>query len=300
MIATIVISVVLVAAIAAAAACAAWEARLDAARKQDRIDLMLSLGIADAEDQVDRSGWLAGKLDAAGITIPTTRFILYVGSLVLGVGVLCSAFMGVGLAVLAGVAVLACSYALLLRRASKRMGDFEEQLGFFLPMVAENTRAGQTFEKAVEIVSAYMDDPLKSQFDIVLRERSFGVPIPEAIENLAKRTKSADVEMMAAALAVQAQTGGSLSTILASIGETVQRRGKIRRTIRATTAEGRLSNYVVFAIPFGLALMISVISPGYFEPLFTNPLGIASMVFGLGLAATGLLLSRRLLRMPIY
>src|SRR6185503_18178424 len=121
-----------------------------------------------------------------------------------------------------------------------------------------------------------------------------GLPFDLALENMVKRVKSEDFELMATAIAIQHQVGGNLAEILDSIAFTIRERIRIKGEIRTLTAQQRLSGYVVGALPFFLAFFIFLAAPKFFDPMFHSPpdvigiplgiilLGIATLMMGAG------------------
>lgn len=244
--------------------------------------------------------WLAARLAAAGVAVKPRTAIAWCAA-----GTALAAFVGAASSGLIGAVVLAAcvpagAWLVLAIRAKRASSGFEEQLARFLPMLERNMRAGQTFENAAKAAAAHMEDPLKARFTELAAARAAGASLPQAVDALAKRTGSSDAAMLAAAVGVQAETGGALADVVASVSETVTRRVRTRRKLKAITAQGRMSAAVVFIMPFALALALGVLSPGYFDPIMKEPLGLALMVGAFALALIGALVVVKMLKMPIY
>ena len=182
----------------------------------------------------------------------------------------------------------------LNNRKSGRLKAFNKQLPDTVTLIANALRAGSSFLQAIELVVRESRPPISIEFGRVIREVNLGLPFDLALENMVKRVKSEDFELMATAIAIQHQVGGNLAEILDSIAFTIRERIRIKGEIRTLTAQQRLSGYVVGALPFFLAFFIFLAAPKFFDPMFAKPpeligipagiwlLGIATMAMGAG------------------
>jgi tight adherence protein B len=165
----------------------------------------------------------------------------------------------------------------LKRRKSQRLKKFNTRLADTITLIANSLRAGSSFLQAVELVVRESDPPISTEFGRVIREVNLGLPFEEALENMVRRVKSDDLELMATAISVQHQVGGNLAEILDSIAFTIRERVRIIGEIKTLTAQQRMSGYVVGFLPMGLAGVLMVIAPGFMDPMFQKP----PEVFGL-------------------
>jgi tight adherence protein B len=173
------------------------------------------------------------------------------------------------------------------RRKSGRLKSFNKQLPDTVTLIANALRAGSSFLQAIELVVRESRPPISIEFGRVIREVNLGLPFDVALENMVRRVKSEDFELMATAIAIQHQVGGNLAEILDSIAFTIRERIRIKGEIRTLTAQQRLSGYVVGGLPFFLALFIYVAAPSFFNPMFAKPpevLGIPLGMILLGIA----------------
>ena len=122
--------------------------------------------------------------------------------------------------------------------------------------------------------------PISTEFGRVIREVNLGLPFDQALENMVRRVRSDDLELMATAISIQHQVGGNLAEILDSIAYTIRERVRIKGEIRTLTAQQRLSGYVVGFLPIGLAGFLFVAAPGFMEPMFANPPAILGLPAG--------------------
>jgi len=159
----------------------------------------------------------------------------------------------------------------LNRRKGGRLGAFNKQLPDTITLIANALRAGSSFLQAIELVVRESRPPISTEFGRVIREVNLGLPFDQALENMVRRVRSDDLELMATAISIQHQVGGNLAEILDSIAFTIRERVRIKGEIRTLTAQQRLSGYVVGFLPIGLAGFLFVAAPGFMTPMFQRP-----------------------------
>ena len=147
------------------------------------------------------------------------------------------------------------------RRKSGRLNAFNKQLPDTITLIANALRAGSSFLQAIELVVRESRPPISTEFGRVIREVNLGLPFDEALENMVRRVRSDDLELMATAISIQHQVGGNLAEILDSIAYTIRERVRIKGEIRTLTAQQRLSGYVVGFLPIALAGFLFVAAP---------------------------------------
>ena len=168
----------------------------------------------------------------------------------------------------------------LARRKNGRLGAFNKQLPDTITLIANALRAGSSFLQAIELVVRESRPPISTEFARVIREVNLGLPFDQALENMVRRVRSDDLELMATAISIQHQVGGNLAEILDSIAYTIRERVRIKGEIRTLTAQQRLSGYVVGFLPIGLAGFLFIAAPGFMAPMFLNPPGILGLPAG--------------------
>jgi tight adherence protein B len=157
------------------------------------------------------------------------------------------------------------------RRKGGRLNAFNKQLPDTITLIANALRAGSSFLQAIELVVRESRPPISTEFGRVIREVNLGLPFEQALENMVRRVKSDDLELMATAISIQHTVGGNLAEILDSIAYTIRERVRIKGEIRTLTAQQRLSGYVVGFLPIGLAGFIYLAAPKFFDPMFAKP-----------------------------
>jgi tight adherence protein B len=177
-------------------------------------------------------------------------------------------------------------------RKGSRLKAFNKQLPDTVTLIANALRAGSSFLQSIELVVRESRPPISIEFSRVIREVNLGLPFDLALENMVRRVKSEDFELMATAISIQHQVGGNLAEILDSIAFTIRERIRIKGEIRTLTAQQRMSGYVVGGLPFFLALFIFVAAPSFFNPMFASPpevigIPLGVILFGVAVMAMG-------------
>jgi tight adherence protein B len=173
------------------------------------------------------------------------------------------------------------------RRQGKRLNQFNKQLPDTITLIANALRAGSSFLQAIELVVREARPPISTEFQRVIREVNLGLPFEQALENLVRRVKSEDLELMVTAISIQYQVGGNLAEILDSIAFTIRERVRIKGEIRTLTAQQRMSGYVVGFLPIGLVAFLFIIAPSFLEPMVDPEVNIAGIPTGMILIAIG-------------
>jgi tight adherence protein B len=194
----------------------------------------------------------------------------------------------------------------LKNRQAKRVKAFGAQLPDTITLLANSLRAGSSFLQGIELVTREARPPISEEFGRVVREMSLGVALQPALNNLARRVASEDLELMVTAINIQSQVGGNLATVLDSIAFTIRERIRIQGEIQTLTAMQRYSGYVITLLPVGLAGLLFLISPSYMTAmvnkppeLFGLPMGIVFFIIGLISMGIGYLLIRRIVDIKV-
>ena len=192
------------------------------------------------------------------------------------------------------------------RRKSGRLNAFNKQLPDTIMLIANALRAGSSFLQAIELVVRESRPPISTEFARVIREVNLGLPFEQALENMVRRVKSDDLELMATAISIQHTVGGNLAEILDSIAFTIRERVRIKGEIRTLTAQQRLSGYVVGFLPIALAGFLFVAAPGFMDPMFKNPpdilglpAGVVILMFGGLMMFIGFMIIRRIVDIEV-
>ncbi len=193
----------------------------------------------------------------------------------------------------------AAPWMMLKSRQSARCKALSAQLPDALDMLTSALRSGFSIARGLKLIETQMHPPISVEFGRVLEEVSFGISLPDALDGIVMRTNNYDVELLVAAIQTQLELGGNLAEVLDNIAEMVRERVRLSGEISAATAEGRLSAGILVAMPFAIGVIISIISPGYLQPLFTTPLGLLLLGVGAVLLLVGGLILKKLITVDI-
>ena len=174
------------------------------------------------------------------------------------------------------------------RRQGGRLKSFNKQLPDTITLLANALRAGSSFLQAIELVVRESRPPISTEFQRVIREVNLGLPFEQALQNMVRRVKSDDLDLMATAISIQYQVGGNLAEILDSIAYTIRERVRIKGEIQTLTAQQRISGYVVAFLPIGLAGFLFLIAPSFMAPMFDASVNIGGIPTGMILIGVGL------------
>jgi tight adherence protein B len=192
------------------------------------------------------------------------------------------------------------------RRQGARLKAFNDQLADTITLVANALRAGASFLQSIEMVVRETNPPVSTEFQRVVREVNLGLPFTQALDNMVRRVRSDDLELMVTAIAIQHQVGGNLAEILDSIAFTIRERVRIKGEIRTLTAQQRLSGLIVGLLPVALFGFLSIVSPTFIGALFNDkvkvadlPVGAILLGFGGFMMAIGFLAIRRIVDIEV-
>jgi tight adherence protein B len=176
------------------------------------------------------------------------------------------------IAIFAVVAAIGTVVLFLIIVRGRRIARFREQLPDTLDVIVRGVRVGLPFSSALNLVANEMPDPVGTEFGMTADEIAFGLDVPTALQHLHRRVGQEDLLYFVIAITIQAQTGGGLGELLARLSRLIRQRTILRLKVKALTAEGRLSGYVLSAMPFLLFGVISFLSPDYFTSVRYHPL----------------------------
>lgn len=240
------------------------------------------------------------KMQKAGIPLLGTEFLTLVGLsffLAVVVSYIISRKWYVG--VLVAIVVVMAEWIYVLLKIDRREAAFTNQLGDCLMMVANAMRAGFSFLQAMDLISKEMEPPMSDEFKHVMRDINLGASVERALDDMDKRVGSPDFSLVVTAVLIQQQVGGDLAHILDTISDTIQDRIRMRREVRTLTAQGRMSGWVLAALPFALGALISVTNPSYIEPLFTERIGQMAIVFAIIMVLIGFFVIQRIVDIDV-
>ena len=278
------------------------------------------LSQSDALSQLNRvvdrqnfAGNLATNLARADLKLRVSEYLLVIAGCTIGVPVvmmLVSAVvptLGNPIFLIIGAVVgFLVPRFYVSRRQKSRLNGFNKQLPDTITLIANALRAGSSFLQAIELVTRESRPPISLEFGRVIREVNLGLAFDQSLENMVRRVRSEDLELLVTAITIQHQVGGNLAEILDSIAYTIRERIRIKGEIRTLTAQQRISGYVVAALPIGLMGVLFLISPNFMAPMFQKPpealglpMGELVLGFGLFMMVVGFLIIRRIVDIKV-
>jgi tight adherence protein B len=240
------------------------------------------------------------ELEAAGVSVRSGEFVvLSVVAALVGAAVGAALLRNPLLGLLVG-AVAGAGPTIALKMAMKRRADkLREQLPDVLTIMASSLRAGHSFMQALDTVAREIAQPAATEFQRVVAEIRLGRGTDEALEALAVRVGSPDFRWAVLAVNIQREVGGNLAEILDSVADTLRERAMMRRQIRVLTAEGRLSAWVLVALPIAIAVYMFAVNPDYIGLLVTTKVGLIMLGTAISLLIVGMVWMRKIVNIDV-
>ena len=201
--------------------------------------------------------------------------------------------------VLLGAVLASLPWFWLGRKRTQRLRLFERQIPEALDLMGRALRAGHAFPTGVKMVGDEMPEPIAKDFRILYDETNFGMSQNEALMRLADRVPIDDLRYFVIAVLIQRESGGNLAEILGNIGFIIRERLKLFDKVKALSAEGRLSAWILALLPFVVIGVLSVLSPTFIKIFWTDPAAEKLAGFCLGLMVLGILWMRKIVRIHV-
>lgn len=218
---------------------------------------------------------LKGRLERAGLDIPTDRYVIGCASVVaLSVGVFLAAgkpfFGGIVVGVMLGVVLPHLAVGFMGARLIKKfLVLFPDAIDF----IVRGLRSGLPVTESMNIVGNEMAEPIKSVFSHIGESVRLGVPLDKALQDMARKLNSTEFNFFVTSIILQRETGGNLSEILNNLSDVLRKRLMMRLKIKAMSAEAKASAMIVGSLPFIVILALRFVSPGYLDPLMDTAKG---------------------------
>jgi tight adherence protein B len=190
-------------------------------------------------------------------------------------------------------------FMVLRFKRTRRLRAFEEAFPEALDLISRALKAGHAFATGLKMVADEMAEPVGPEFRKTFDEQNFGLPLKDALENLTFRVPLLDMRFFATAVLIQRETGGNLSEILENLAHVVRERFKILRQVRVYTAHGRLTGYVLLALPAVLAIALSFINPEHMNLLFRERMGQMMLLVAIGMQFIGFIWIKQVVKIEV-
>lgn len=200
---------------------------------------------------------------------------------------------------LLGIGGACAPYLYLKRKRATRLIAFNSGLPDAIDLMARALRAGHSLSSAIEVLSEQAVEPVAVEFHAVFRQQNFGLPLRDALLQMADRVPSKDLRFMVTAMLVQKETGGNLTEILDRTAYVIRDRIRIEGEVRVKTAQGRLTGWILSLLPVILLVLINLIDPGYSRILLHDPIGQKLLYGGAALISIGTFAIRKIVNIQV-
>lgn len=218
---------------------------------------------------------IALRLEGAGMALKSSEWLLMHLAIAFGsgvVGILLTAGNPLGLLLFGALGAVGPWIYLGLRR-SRRLKAFAASLADTLQLMSGSLSAGLSLAQSMDTIVREGTEPITSEFKRAIVESRLGVPLEDALEGIADRMQSRDFKWVVMAIRIQREVGGNLAELLLSVAGTLREREYLRRHVRALSAEGRLSCWILGGLPPGFLAYLTLSKPDYVHPMYTTPIG---------------------------
>ena len=243
---------------------------------------------------------LQTTLEQANVNISASQLLV---NLTLVASILLAGLIVLKIQLLAALGAVLAVYILPLfyfgHRRRKRINKLVLQLPDVFELLSQALRAGHSLASGMQVVAAEMPEPAGTEFGRVFHEQNLGLKIEEALTNLADRMDVLDVRFFVTAVLIQRQTGGDLAEVLDKISSVIRERVELQGTVQALTAEGRLSGYVLLALPFVVFAAMLKINYDYAALLWEHPTGQMMSMFAIVSMIMGWVMIKKIINIKI-
>jgi tight adherence protein B len=188
--------------------------------------------------------------------------------------------------------------AVLKQLRTRRMRKLEEQLPEALDLIGRALRAGHAFTTGLEMVGTEMPAPVGEEFRLLYEQQNYGLPMPDALKRFAERIPVLDARFFVTAVLIQRESGGNLAEVLDNLSGVIRDRFRVKRQMRVASAHGRITGWVLVALPPVLGTLIMAVNQEARELMFGEQLGIRMMIGAAILQFIGSLIVRKIVNVP--
>jgi len=243
---------------------------------------------------------IADELYVAGVALRAEEFVLFwimTGGVIPAIAL----FLGAPLTISIGLVIVGASAPIIwvTIKKNKRLAQLGLQLSDAFSIICNALRVGQSFQSAMKNVADEMEEPISREFMRVYRETQYGMPLETSLGRLVSRTKNPDLELMCSAVIIQRQVGGNLAVILSNISDTINQRIRLRGEIRTMTSAGRMSGYIIGALPVFIILLLMFINPTYINMFFETQTGRIMLGLSVVLETIGFMIVRKIVNIKM-
>jgi tight adherence protein B len=226
-------------------------------------------------------------LSGAGLKLPASEFAVLLVIAAFLAGVAGYILQGMLLGILLALLVPLGAKVLIGIRTGRRRAAFEGQLSDMLMSLSGSLRAGHSIAQSLHSASIEMAAPMAEELARIANADRIGTSASDAMAEVGRRMRCEDFEWLSQAIEINREVGGDLAGVLDHVADTVRERAQIKGQVRALAAEGKFSAYILLALPFFVAAIISVTNPGYIGVMTQHPLGWVFIAVSIIMMAIG-------------
>jgi tight adherence protein B len=236
-------------------------------------------------------------IERAGMSLNPTRLTTLTFCALIVVQILLGAIgAGPWTALCLGLMTPLVPYIYLQNAARKRLNAFEELFPEAIDLMARALRGGHTLTMSLAMIAEEIPDPIKTEFRALYEQHTYGLPLPQVLRSLAARIPLMDVRFFVTAVITQRETGGNLAEVLDNLASVTRDRFRVRRQLKALTAQGRMTGWVLGLFPVALAVVLYLFNPEHMQAFFRDPLGFRLIVAAALLQTVGAVVIRKIVR----
>lgn len=257
---------------------------------------------AAADRTLAKRGWnrsLDTALENAGLDLRPGEYCLFAGAVAGGLFLVGLLVGGPAFAVLLALLAAGGAKVYLSQRRDRRRVRFGEQLGDLLQQLAASLRAGHGLMQAIEGAAREAESPTKEELRRLVTEIRLGRDFVTSLDAVGDRMDNEDFRWVASAIRIHREVGGDLSQVLDRVGETIRSRAQLHRQVRSLSAEGRMSAWVLSALPVVVGLLIAMINPASAKTLVSSSMGISMLLFGFFMMVVGGIWLKTIIRIKV-
>ncbi len=256
-----------------------------------------SIGVLN--DALKSTGSVLDPLSAfianSGLSLTIGSFLLLTAVCALGAAAFVSFYLPIiWVEIVAALVAALIPYWVVSFFSARRINKFEEQFPEAIELISRAMRAGHAFTTGIKIAADELPEPAGPEFRLLFERQNYGAQMPDALRAFAQRVPTIDARFFVTAVLTQREAGGNLAEILDRLAAVMRERFKIRREVRVKSAHGRITAYVLAALPPVLAVLMLMLNPKQMLILTTDPIGINLIIAGVVLQVCGVLLVRKI------
>jgi tight adherence protein B len=242
---------------------------------------------------------LQRDITQAGLKFTVATLLLSSGCLALGAYLIVklltfNSLIGLG----AGFLAAFVPFIYVKQKKSQRLTKFEEQFPEAIDLIGRALRSGHAFTTGLAMAAEEIPKPVGEEFQLLYDRQNYGMQMPDAMRAFAARIPLIDARFFVTAVLTQRETGGNLGEVLDNLASVIRDRFRVKRQVRVLTAHGRITGWILAAMPPTLALVMMFVSPEHMKMLINDPLGVQMIIGALVLQIIGTLIIRKLVDIP--